>query len=187
LAPSVNGIVPLGLFVLIVASFLLKDTRQHQETKPPFDFWGFLVSTAGFGSLLYGLSEAGNKGWSDPIVVVCIVAGVFLVLLFVILQLNSPHPMLDFRVFKYDVFSLSSIINALVTICMYAGMFLTPIYLQNLRGFTPFESGLLMLPGAVIMGIMSPISGTLFDKVGPRPLAVVGLLITAATTYGLTG
>jgi DHA2 family multidrug resistance protein len=179
-----NGIVPLGVFVTIFASFLLKDTKPR--SKPPLDLWGALISTAGFGLLLYGLSEAGTKGWSDTVVDVCIVAGVVLVALFVILQLNSKHPMLDFRVFKYDAFSLSSLISVLVTICMYAGMFLTPIYLQNLRGFTPFESGLLMLPGAVIMGIMSPISGSLFDKIGPRPLAIIGMLITALTTYGFT-
>jgi EmrB/QacA subfamily drug resistance transporter len=179
-----NGIVPLSLFVTIFASFLLKDTKPR--SKPPFDLWGTIISTAGFGLLLYGLSEAGSKGWDDTVVDVSIIVGIVLIALFVILQLSSKHPMLDFRVFKYDAFSLSSVISALVTICMYAGMFLTPIYLQNLRGFTPLESGLLMLPGAVIMGIMSPISGSLFDKIGPRPLAIVGMLITALTTYGFT-
>ncbi|UUZ82928.1 MFS transporter [Paenibacillus sp. P26] len=55
--------------------------------------------------------------------------------------------------------------------------------MQNIRGFTAFQSGLLMLPGAILMGIMSPISGALFDRIGARPLAVVGLIITALTTY----
>ncbi len=62
-------------------------------------------------------------------------------------------------------------------------MILLPVYLQNLRGFSPLDSGLLMLPGAIVMMIMSPISGILFDKVGPRPLAVIGLIITTVTTY----
>jgi EmrB/QacA subfamily drug resistance transporter len=69
---------------------------------------------------------------------------------------------------------------------MYAGMFLLPIYLQNIRGYSAFDSGLLLLPGALVMLVMSPISGTLFDKVGPRPLAIVGMLITSISTFEFT-
>ncbi|SEN74892.1 drug resistance transporter, EmrB/QacA subfamily [Lihuaxuella thermophila] len=179
-----NGMVPLGIFVTLVAFFVLKDLGQRKKTR--LDLLGSVISTLGFGTLLYGLSEAGTRGWADSVVVSCIVLGVLLVALFIILQIQSPEPLLDFRVFKYDMFSLSSVVSAIVTVAMYAGMFLLPIYLQNLRGFTPFESGLLILPGAVIMGIMSPISGSLFDKWGPRPLAVAGLLVTAVTTYEFT-
>jgi MFS family permease len=66
---------------------------------------------------------------------------------------------------------------------MFAGMILVPIYLQNIRGFTPLESGLLLLPGAILMGIMSPITGWIFDKVGARWLSVIGLAITTVTTW----
>ena len=69
---------------------------------------------------------------------------------------------------------------------MFAAMILLPIYLQNIRGFTALESGLLMLPGAIIMGIMSPISGWLFDRMGARPLALFGLIITVVTTWQFT-
>lgn len=179
------AMVPLGVIVIIVAFFLLKNSLQ-KETKPNFDFWGAVTSSLGVGLLLYGLSEAGNKEWSDPIVVAALAIGIFFIALFVVLQNRSSHPMLDFAVFKYDMFTLSNIINVIVTMAMFSGMFLLPIYLQNLRGFTALESGLLLMPGAVIMGIMSPISGTLFDKVGPRPLTTVGLFITAVTTYEFT-
>ena len=64
-------------------------------------------------------------------------------------------------------------------------MILTPAYVQNVRGISPLSSGLMMLPGAVIMGIMSPITGKLFDKYGPRILGIVGLSITAVSTYML--
>ncbi|GJM71281.1 hypothetical protein HMSSN036_34970 [Paenibacillus macerans] len=91
--------------------------------------------------------------------------------------------MLEFRVFKYDMFSLTTVINVVVTMAMYAAMILLPIYLQNIRGFSPLESGLLLMPGAILMGIMSPITGMIFDKIGARWLAVVGLAITAVTTW----
>lgn len=175
------GMVPLGAVVLILAFILLRDMRKDQTAK--LDVWGAITSILGVGTLLYGLSEAGTDGWSSPVVIASLVFGVIMLGVFTMLQLRSKQPMLDLRVFQYDMFTLSNIISVVLTIAMYAGMFLLPIYLQNLRGFTPLQSGLLMLPGALIMGAMSPISGTLFDRLGPRPLAIVGMLITAVTTY----
>lgn len=179
-----NGMVPLSALVTLLAFLLLKDIQKEQESK--LDIWGAIFSTIGFGSLLYGLNEAGREGWSSPLVLSFLAVGLIFVGIFVWQQLRSEKPLLDFRVFKYDVFLLSTIINMIVTIAMFSGMFLIPIYLQNLRGFSPFEAGLLMLPGAIIMGIMSPISGYLFDKIGPRWLAAVGMLVTTITTWEFT-
>lgn len=159
---------------------------HSRQKKVPLDVSGVVTSMLGVALLLYGLSEAGSKGWGDIIVVSTIVIGLISLALFVVLQLRSKKPMLDFRVFKYDMFSLTNIINVILTIAMFSGMFLLPIFLQNLRGFTALQSGLLMLPGAVIMGIMSPVSGVLFDKIGPRPLALIGMFITVLTTYEFT-
>ncbi|MFC3886347.1 DHA2 family efflux MFS transporter permease subunit [Bacillus songklensis] len=179
-----NGMVPLGSIVFIIAVFKLRNLVEPRKIK--IDLLGTFASLVGFSTLLYGVSEAGSSGWTDPIVIVNIIVGIIFISIFIVQQLRSKTPMLDFRVFKYDMFSLSTIINVLVTVAMFTGMFLLPIYLQNLRGFTALESGLLMLPGAIVMLIMSPISGILFDKVGPRPLAVIGLFITAVTTYEFT-
>jgi MFS family permease len=81
------------------------------------------------------------------------------------------------------MYSLTTVINMIITMSMYSGMILLPIYLQNIRGFSPLEAGLLLLPGAILMGIMSPITGIIFDKVGARWLSVAGLVITVITTY----
>ncbi|MCG0041158.1 MFS transporter, partial [Escherichia coli] len=72
-------------------------------------------------------------------------------IIFVLQQIKSEKPLLDMRVFKYNIFSLSNIISIAITISMYAGMFLLPIYLQNIRGYSAFDSGLLLLPGAVVI------------------------------------
>lgn len=178
------GLVPVGVIVIIFGFFLFKNMTEPKKIK--LDTAGAILSVVGFAALLYGVSEAGSDGWDDPIVLSTVVIGVIGIAAFIIQQLKSKEPMLDFRVFKYDMFSLSSVINAIITVALYAGMFLIPIYLQNLVGFTALQSGLLMLPGALVMLVMSPISGILFDKVGPRPLAIVGLLITVVTTYEFT-
>lgn len=91
--------------------------------------------------------------------------------------------MLEFRIFKYPMFALSSAISIVIAVAMFSAMILMPIYVQTIRGISPMDSGLLMLPGAIVMGIMSPITGKLFDKYGARSLAVFGLIITIVTSY----
>jgi EmrB/QacA subfamily drug resistance transporter len=178
------AMVPLGILIILISLFTLQNIMEPKKIK--LDYLGAFLSLVGVASLLYGVSEAGTKGWTDSIVLTTIVIGFVGILAFIIQQMKSKKPILDFHVFKYDMFSLSNVVNVIITIAMFSGIFLLPIYLQNLRGFTPLQAGLLLLPGALVMMVMSPVSGILFDKVGPRPLAVVGLLITILTTYEFT-
>ncbi|EIT84789.1 drug resistance MFS transporter [Fictibacillus macauensis ZFHKF-1] len=179
-----TGMVPLGVIVLVLAFISLKDIQPPK--KVAVDTLSVVTSLAGMSLLLYGFSEAGNDGWTDGVVLSTMIIGALLLAYFTIRQFRLEKPLLDMRIFKFNIFSLSSIINIVLTISMYSGMFLLPIYLQTIRGYSPLDSGLLLLPGAIIMLIMSPISGTLFDKVGPRPLAIFGMVITTVTTYMFT-
>ncbi|ASK61698.1 MFS transporter [Virgibacillus phasianinus] len=177
-------VLPIAIIDVIVAYFMLRNVTKLSN--PKVDIPSIILSTFAFGGLLYGFSSAGQNGWSDPIVLATLGIGVVMMAIFVIRQLRIKTPMLEFRVFKYSIFSLTTLINVVVTMAMFAAMLLIPIYLQNVRGFSPLESGLLLLPGAIISGIMSPITGKLFDKIGARPLALVGLAIIAITTYFFT-
>ncbi|AJS61309.1 DHA2 family efflux MFS transporter permease subunit [Paenibacillus sp. IHBB 10380] len=177
-------ILPFSAIATLIGILFLKNVTK--VTKPSFDMLSVVLSTIGFGGLLYGFSDAGTDGWGSTTVLSCLVIGTVSVILFVWRQISSTSPMLEFRIFKYNMFTLTTIINVLITISMYAGMILLPIFLQNIRQFTPMESGLMMLPGAILMGIMSPITGAIFDKVGARWLSVIGLLITVITTYEFT-
>ncbi|WP_433617824.1 DHA2 family efflux MFS transporter permease subunit [Paenibacillus cellulositrophicus] len=174
-------VIPLAVLDILFALKWLKNINRL--TKPKFDFWGVVFSTLGFGILLYGFSSAGDKGWTSFTVLGSLIVGAIFIILFIVRELNMESPMLDFRVFKYDIFSVSTVVGGLVNMTMFGAMLLLPIYLQNIRGFTPLQSGLLLLPGAILMGIMSPISGAIFDKIGARPLAIIGLLITAVMTF----
>lgn len=174
-------VIPLALLDILFAFRWL--TNVNKLTKPKFDFWGVVFSTLGFGMLLYGFSSAGDKGWESFTVLGSLFVGIVFIMLFVLRELKIDVPMLEFRVFKYDIFTVSTIVGGLVNMAMFGAMLLLPIYLQNIRGFTPLQSGLLLLPGALLMGVMSPISGAIFDKIGARPLAIVGLFITAVMTF----
>ncbi|MEK5261641.1 DHA2 family efflux MFS transporter permease subunit [Paenibacillus sp. FSL L8-0663] len=174
-------VIPLAVIDILFAIRWLKNVSKL--TKPNFDLLGTIFSTLGFGFLLYGFSSAGDKGWGSNTVILTLAAGIVFIVLFIVRELNMLQPMLEFRVFKYDIFTVSTLVGATVNMTMFGGMLLLPIYLQNIRGFTPLQSGLLLLPGALLMGVMSPISGAVFDRIGARPLAIIGLIITAVTTW----
>lgn len=177
-------VIPFGVLSIIMASAWMVDVTEI--TKPKFDTPGFIFSTLGLGFLLYGFSEAGNNGWDSAEVVVSLIIGVIGLIIFIWRELTTDQPMLELRVFKYDIFALTTVIGMVINMAMFAAMILLPIYLQNIRGFSALDSGLLMLPGAIVMAIMMPISGRLFDKMGARWLAVFGLIITVITTWQFT-
>ncbi|EJV66545.1 MFS transporter [Bacillus mycoides] len=178
-----------GMFVigLIITFLSLKFfTLAQPVSKTKLDVFGVISSSIGLGSLLYGFSEAGNNGWTSAEVVITMIIGVIGLAVFIWRELTTDNKMLDLQVFKYPTFTFTLVINAIVTMALFGGMLLLPVYLQNIRGFTPMESGLLLLPGSLIMGIMGPVAGKLFDKYGIRPLAIVGLAITTFATYKFT-
>lgn len=175
---------PIAVALLIVSFFLLKDQKKNVRIK--LDYLSVVLSSIGFGGVLYGFSSAGDKGWSSAGVYVPIVVGAVSLLFFTIRQFNLKHPMLEFRVFRYPMFALSSAISIVLAVALFSGMLLLPIYIQSIRGISTLESGLLMLPGALLMGVMSPITGKLFDKFGGRILALIGLTITVITTYAFS-
>lgn len=131
------------------------------------------------------ISNAGSKGWDDPVVITAIIVGMIVSTLFCLRQMKSSDPLLNLTVFKYKVFTLTSFINVLITMIMYADLILLPIYLQNGRGFTAFEAGLLLLPGAVINAFLSPVKGKMFDKYGAKPLFITGLVFIIVSMWGV--
>lgn len=174
-------VLPIALLTLVISIFKLKDVTGQRSIK--LDILSLILSSIGFGGLLYGFSNAGDRGWDDPVVYGTIIAGAIGLILFIIRQLKMDEPMLEFRIYKYPMFALSSAIAIVIAVAMFSAMILMPIYVQTIRGISPIDSGLLMLPGAIVMGIMSPITGRLFDKYGARALAVIGLTITVVTSY----
>ncbi|MDC3418043.1 DHA2 family efflux MFS transporter permease subunit [Aquibacillus sp. 3ASR75-54] len=178
------GLIPFIIALIICGFIFLKNVSETDQSK--LDFISLVLSTIGFGGLLYGFSEAGTEGWSNREVILSLTIGVLVIGLFTWRQLVSSKPFLDLRAFKYPMFSLTTIINSIITMVMYADMILLPLYLQNARGFTALEAGVLMFPGALLMGLLSPVVGKLFDRFGAKWLSVIGITIILVTTYGFT-
>lgn len=174
-------ISPIAIVVVLVGFFLLKDKKEKVNIK--LESLSLVLSSFGFGGLLYGFSSAGNKGWGDPQVYLTIIGGVIFLAWFILRQTKLDQPMLNFGVYKYPMFALSSCITMIVNMAMFSGFLLLPIYVQTLRGISPMDAGLMLLPGAILNAVMSPITGRMFDKFGGRILAVIGLSIVTITTF----
>lgn len=177
-------ILPLAIISLLLSIWKLENVMP-QNKNVQLDYFSVVLSCLGFGGLLYGFSSASADGWTDTWVLTTLIVGGISLILFIIRQMTMEKPLLDLRVYKYPMFALGSVIAIVNAVAMFSGMILTPAYVQSVRGISPLDSGLLMLPGAIVMGIMSPITGKLFDKFGPRMLAAVGLIVTAISTYML--
>lgn len=172
-------IIPV-IIVIALAFFLMRPVlKTHQQ---PLDVWSVITSTVGFGALLYGVSDASSRGWTDPLVLSFIIIGLIFIVLFVRRQFKLEDPFLKISVFKYPEFALASVISSVANLAMIGVEMLLPLYIQNVRGETAFHSGLMLLPGALMMGIMSPVTGRLFDRFGARYLALTGLTLLLVGT-----
>lgn len=176
--------VPIGALAVLLGFFSLH--KFPHEVKGKLDIWGLVFSTIGFFSLLYGFNNVSANGWESSKVMIYIVIGVIFLAIFIITELTVENPMLNMKVLNNYMFSMSLVISSIIFTAMFVGIFLLPLYLQNVAGYTAMRTGLFMTPAALATAVMMPISGRLFDRIGARPLGLVGLLIIAGSTYGFT-
>ena len=141
------------------------------------------MSSIGLGSLLYGFSNAGATPWNEFTVWGFVLIGIIVTSLFIWHQYTTKTPLLNMSVFKYRQFNVAVLINVVLMIAMYGGALMLPLYMQNVRGTTAFQSGLVLFPGALVTAFLSPWSGRLYDRYGAKYLTLVGIMITAFGTF----
>lgn len=174
-------ILPFALIDLIFAYFLMKNITTR--TFPKVDVLSIILSSIGFGGLLYGFSSAGNFGWSSRMVLIALIMGSLSLTVFILRQLKLKQPVLEFRVFKNKIFTITTIIGMIAFMGLIAAETILPIYMQKMAGFSALDSGLVILPGALIMGFLSPVIGRVFDRIGARWLVIIGLSMLTVTSY----
>lgn len=176
-------VLPIAIFDIILAYKILANVTK--QTFPKVDISSIILSTLGFGGLLYGFSMAGNENtsWTGSMVLVPLIVGSITLVFFIRRQLRLEQPILEFRIFRYKIFTLSTAIGMIAFFSMIGGAIILPIMMQDYMGFSPLISGLMLLPGAILMGLMNPVTGRLFDKFGGKWLAVIGLSLVTITTF----
>lgn len=132
--------------------------------------------------MLFGFSSVGDHSWTSPIVYVTLIVGVIVVALFILRSLKIKNPLLQFKVFESSDYTLSAILVSVSFMAMNEFTLVLPLYLQTIHGESAFASGLTLLPGAITIGIMNPITGRIFDQLGARNMAIAGMFLLTLTT-----
>ncbi|KRL82825.1 MDR family MFS transporter [Lactobacillus ultunensis] len=173
-------LLPLTVLAIILSFFTVKNINQPKPTK--LSWSSLLLSTVGFGLLLYGFSNIGVIAGINTFTLIILIIGLIVTAAFIILQLKLKKPLLQMRVFKSPSFTKTTILASLINVAMLGTELIVPLYLQDVRGVSAFISGLLLLPGAILMAIVAPIAGRLLDLHGIKGLSFIGFgILTLAT------
>jgi EmrB/QacA subfamily drug resistance transporter len=177
--------IPFGIIGLILAYILLRDTRSNRRTQ--FDAIGFSMAAIGLAALLYAFSDASTDGWNSPKIIALLIIGTLVMIGFVFIELyRSRHEqsvLVNLRLFTNGPFLTSNITNALITFGFFGGLFLFPIYLQNLRGLNAFQAGLMLLPQAIASIIASLLVGRVVDRLGAKVVIIPGAILFTLATW----
>ncbi|MCC4722703.1 MDR family MFS transporter [Salinicoccus sp. RF5] len=176
-------VIPFSLFSIVFAYFFLVNVSE--VTRPKIDILSILFSTVGFGATIYGFSSVGESeaGFLSPVVLVSLLLGIAGIFLFAYRQLHLDEPIMDLRVFKYPMYRHAVIMFVIIIMAMFASEIILPIYMQGPLALSAATAGILLLPGSLLNGALSPFMGQLFDKVGPRPMMIPATLVLSGTMF----
>ncbi|HNP73363.1 MAG TPA: DHA2 family efflux MFS transporter permease subunit [Kouleothrix sp.] len=177
--------IPIGIVGVFLASRFLRERRP--ERIPALDPLGLVTAVVGFGSVLYAASVAADQGWGAANVLLWFAVGGVSLVAFAIVELFvAKEPLLNLRLFGNSTFLTASLIGYVTVIGLFGAEFLLPVYLQALRGRTALQTGFILLPLALTSGVITPLAGRLYDRIGPRMLITTGFALLAINTWQLS-
>ena len=175
--------IPVGVIGIVLAVAFLREQREDNPGR--IDIPGLMLASGGLAVFLYGLAEAGERGFGDAVVLGFGGAGLALLAIFVLVELRTEEPLIDVRLFLNRMFALANLTQSVAFMGFASTLFLLPLILQLERGMSPFESGLATFPQAIGVMVMAPVMARIYPIVGPRRLVAVGLAVASATTVPL--
>ncbi|MEC4015858.1 MFS transporter [Streptomyces sp. H27-D2] len=175
--------VPIGLLIVVLAPIFISESKRHPGR---FDIAGAVASTGGMASLVYGFIRASEEGWRDPLTLGSFGAALVLLALFALIESRAKEPITPLRMFADRNRSGSYVIMLSLAAAMFGMFFFIVLFVQNVLGYSPIESGLAFLPVTVAIVTGAGISQRLLPALGPKPFMVVGSAITAAGMTWLT-
>lgn len=174
-------ILPFIIAVIILAIVQLPQIETNDD--PKFDVPSLITISLGLLFLLTGFSNIGQANLVSFNVLGFTAIGLILIVVFSFMENRTDSPIIDFEIFKHSQFTFATIINMLIVLTMYGNTILLPLMIQTILHKSPLISGLALLPGAMLTGVMSPISGRLFDKYPIKRIVVTGVLIDCFGTF----
>lgn len=204
IGPTVSGLIlstltwhaifwvmlPIALIAIALGAVWVKNVTETRADAR-FDVLSVPLSALGFGGLIYAFSAIGESasGHAPIPVAIPLAVGAVALVLFVLRQLHlqkTDSALLDLRTFQTRTFSLAVVLVVVVFAALFGSIVLLPIYLQQVLGLDVLGIGLMLLPGGILMGVMAPFVGNAFDRFGPTPLVIPGMIIAAAALWGMT-
>jgi DHA2 family lincomycin resistance protein-like MFS transporter len=181
-------VLPISLGALALGARRIQNVTT--PNKAPIDVVSVIVSACAFGGIVYGLSNVGVAATpgAPPAGIFSAVGAVFLAF-FIFRQIRlqtTGYPLLDLRTFESRNFTVSVLLMASMMMALFGTIILLPIYLQNVLGLSTLQTGLLLLPGGLLMGLLGPHVGRLYDKAGPVRLMVPGVIVVSAVLWAMT-
>lgn len=177
-------VLPIALAALAVGCAMMRNVTETR--KAPLDLLSVLLSALGFGGLVYGLSALGEGGahGAEPAIPLWIApaAGLVALVLFLLRQMRlqrDDRALLDLRTLRIPAYALALTLLGISMMALFGAIILLPILMQNVMGLTTLQSGLILLPGGLLMGLMAPWVGRQFDRHGPRPLVLPGAVLAS--------
>lgn len=176
-------IIPFLIFALLFGIIYMQNISEI--SKPKIDILSIFLSTLGFGGIVFGFSYAGteNSGLASPVVLISFVIGVISMVFYAFRQISLQEPVLNLRIFKKPMFALGIAVTLFANIIIFSANILLPLYMRGGLGLAAAQAGLLLLPGGIVNGIMSLITGLIFDKFGPRWLVIGGFSISTISVW----
>jgi EmrB/QacA subfamily drug resistance transporter len=173
--------VPVGILGAVAAALVLPKFSGVPGRR--FDLLGFLTIAGGLFALLLALSEGESWGWTSYRILGLITVSALLLALFIVIELEVDDPLLDVRVFRYWAFTNSLLLISVLMVGLFGVLFFIPLFLQEVQGFGALDAGVTLLPQALVMAVLMPFAGRLYDRIGPRWPATIGVTIVAVATY----
>jgi EmrB/QacA subfamily drug resistance transporter len=168
--------VPVAALAVFVTLFAAHESRDETVARS-VDIPGILAITAGLGTLILALVEGNQWGWGSPEIVALFATSLLGIVSFVVIELRSRAPMVDFRFFRSRTFVGASAVAFMISFAMLGVFFFVALYMQNILGYSPIEAGAMFLPTTLIIMVLGPIAGRLTDRIGARPLLVFGMSV----------
>jgi drug resistance transporter, EmrB/QacA subfamily len=178
--------IPIGIITSIVGIMFLRET-EHKSVKG-FDFIGFLTAGIGLGCILYVLGKD-NIDWGDIKYTILLIIGGYNLCMFIVNELMIAEPMLDLRLLKNYTFCMSTIIMNVTMLVLLGGIFIMPVFLQQLKGFTPLQTGMVLFPEAIAIAFSVVIAGKITDQCGigmKRGMLIMALVFLTFNSYSMS-
>lgn len=174
--------LPIGIANVFLATYILRSSKKSESIKG-FDYLGFTSLSVCLVALLIALSQGQREGWKSDYILTLFAFSIAGLMIFIITGFKTRNPIIDLSMFANLNFSLLCIMNFLRAVGLFGRLFLLPIFLQRLVGYTAMRTGILLMPAAMISGVISPIIGRLSDKFGPKYFIISGFAIASISQF----